>query len=324
MARKPRVHFPGALYHVIARGNQRQSVFLDRADFQTYLAYLSEYQGKFSFHLYAYALMENHLHLLLRVEEVPLAKVMQVLQFRYTQYFNRRYGKEGHLFQGRYKAILCDQELYLLELVRYIHLNPVRAGMVKTPEAYPWTGHLAYLGGDREIRIEKDSVLRRFGNRKAAARRRYEEFVLEGLRWGHQGEFYRVKDQRYLGEDGFVEEVEKRKEDREAGYLDVSLEEISTKVSEAIGVPFALIHSLTRERRGAFCRGLVGYLGRKLGGLPLKEIARYFQREPMALSLGIRKVEDLLRRDQEMAQRLEMLEKELRKGRRKKYFITIA
>jgi REP element-mobilizing transposase RayT len=92
MARKPRIHFPGALYHVIARGNQKQAIFLDKADFQTYLSYLAEYKSRFSSHLYAYALMQNHLHLLWEAKEVPLSKIMQVLQFRYTRYFNRKYG----------------------------------------------------------------------------------------------------------------------------------------------------------------------------------------------------------------------------------------
>jgi putative transposase len=149
MARKPRVHFSGALCHVIARGNQRQDIFLDDTDLQTYLTYLSENKLKFSLHLYAYALMKNHLHLLLEVNEVALSQAMQILQFRYTRYFNKRYKKVGHLFQGRYKAILCDKDRYLLELVRYIHLNPVRAGVVESPENYPWTGHLEYLGRGR-------------------------------------------------------------------------------------------------------------------------------------------------------------------------------
>ena len=104
----------------IARGNQRQAIFLDEKDFRTYLSFLAEYKTKHSFHLYAYALMKNHLHLLMAIEETPLSKIMQILQFRYTRYFNKRYRKVGHLFQGRYKAILCDKEAYLLELARRI------------------------------------------------------------------------------------------------------------------------------------------------------------------------------------------------------------
>ena len=149
MARRPRVHFPGALYHVIARGNQRQDIFLAEEDFKTYLSYLSEYKSKYSFYVYAFALMRNHVHLLVEVKDTSLSRIMQVLQFRYTRCFNKRYRKVGHLFQGRYRAILCDKDQYLLELTRYIHLNPVRAGIVEVPEKYPWTGHLSYLGKEK-------------------------------------------------------------------------------------------------------------------------------------------------------------------------------
>ena len=134
MARKPRIHFPGALYHVITRGNRRQGIFLDEKDLQRFLTYLSDCKNRFPFRLYAYALMKNHLHLLIEVEENPLSRIMQSLLFGYARYFNRRYGEVGHLFQGRYKAILCDKDAYLLELVRYIHLNPVRAKIVREPE----------------------------------------------------------------------------------------------------------------------------------------------------------------------------------------------
>src|SRR4030043_1826470 len=230
MARKPRIHFPGALYHVIARGNQKQAIFLDKADFQTYLSYLAEYKSRFSFHLYAYALMQNHLHLLWEAKEVPLSKIMQILQFRYTRYFNRKYRKVGHLFQGRYKAILCDKETYLMELVRYIHLNPVRAGVVKSPEKYPWTGHLRYLMKDRKNIVDCGMVLGQLGRSKALARRRYRHFILEGLKEGHQEKFYRVKDQRYLGEDEFVEKIEEMRKGPEGGYWEIPMEEIAREV----------------------------------------------------------------------------------------------
>jgi REP element-mobilizing transposase RayT len=133
------------LYHVISRGNRRQGIFLDAKDLQRFLTYLSDCKNRFPFRFYAYALMKNH-HLLIEVEEIPLSSIMQSLLFGYARYFNRRYGEVGHLFQGRYKAILCDKDAYLLELVRYIHLNPVRAKIVRGPEDYVWTGHLSYLG----------------------------------------------------------------------------------------------------------------------------------------------------------------------------------
>jgi len=122
MARPPRIHFSGAFYHVIVRGNQRQPVFRFVSDYEKYQERLSYYQKLHQFLLHAYVLMPNHVHLLIEVGSVPLSKTMQGLQFSYTQYFNRAHKTVGHLFQGRYKAILCDKEAYLIELVDRFHI----------------------------------------------------------------------------------------------------------------------------------------------------------------------------------------------------------
>ena len=162
MARRPRIHFAGAFYHVISRGNRRQGIFRDEKDLKAFLACLSDCKTRFPFQLYAYALMKNHVHLLVEVETIPLSRIMQSFLFRYAQYFNRRHGEVGHLFEGRYKAIVCDKDTYLLELVRYIHLNPVRARVVKAPEDYVWSGHLGYLGKGEEDLIDEGFVLGQF------------------------------------------------------------------------------------------------------------------------------------------------------------------
>src|SRR5437867_3530730 len=146
MARRPRVNAPGLLYHVIVRGNQRQKTFRDKRDYEGYLERLARYQKRFAVKVYAYCLMPNHVHLLLEVSSAPLSKFMQGLQQAYTQYFNRRHHKVGHLFQGRYHAIICDKDAYLLALVRYIHLNPIRAKLTRRPEQFRYSGHREYCG----------------------------------------------------------------------------------------------------------------------------------------------------------------------------------
>lgn len=127
MARKPRIEYEGAFYHVITRGNQRQRVFKGDDDFQKYISLLAFYKERYKYSLYAYALMSNHVHLLIETRQIPLSKILQGINQSYTMYFNRRYKTVGHLFQGRYKAILCDKDAYLLSLIKYIHLNPVKA-----------------------------------------------------------------------------------------------------------------------------------------------------------------------------------------------------
>lgn len=132
----------------MCRGNQGQQIFKDDRDRQRYLDLLQESQERFGYRLYAYVLMGNHVHQLVEIGEAPLSKVMQNMLFRYTRYWNGRYRKIGHLFHGCYKAILCEKESYLLELIRYLYLNPVRSQIVKDPGQYSWSSHKAYLEGD--------------------------------------------------------------------------------------------------------------------------------------------------------------------------------
>lgn len=147
MPRKPRIEFQGALYHVIARGNHRQNIFFDDNDRNRYLSTIEKSKSKFNFSIYAFVLMSNHVHLLIETSTIPLSKIMQSLHTSYTQYFNLKHNKSGHLFQGRYKAILCQKDSYLLQLVRYIHQNPIRAKIVESPDDYQWSSHHAYTQG---------------------------------------------------------------------------------------------------------------------------------------------------------------------------------
>ena len=207
MARKPRVEFSGAFYHVICRGNQRQTIFRSDADRKYYLERLEHYRQRYGFKIYAYVLMGNHVHMLLETGEVPLSRIMQGLQLRYTGYFNKKYNKVGHLFQGRYKAILCDRDAYLLELVRYLHLNPQRMRSPMQAVTYRWSSHGAYLGKDNLVRIETAPVLGEFAKSLGKARLGYLRFMAEGRTAGHQPQFYDVRDQRFLGDERFVEQI---------------------------------------------------------------------------------------------------------------------
>lgn len=275
MARKPRVHFPGALYQVISRGNQRQRIFRSDKDRSHYLDLLSRYQKRYDFHLYAYVLMSNHVHLLVEAGEIPLAKVMQGLQQSYTLYFNRKYGLVGHLFQGRYKDIGCDRDAYLLELVRYIHLNPVRSKLVKDPMDYPWSSHRVYLGkgsGHDEC-VQREWILSQFSGRVSEALRQYKEFVLDGIGAGHREDLYSVKGQRYLGNDQFMERVARRTEIELPRAIGVDLGDIEAIVCRQYDLTVKLLQSRSKERRGSFGRLVIAYLGQELGGIRLNEVA---------------------------------------------------
>ena len=143
MARQPRIHFTGAVYHVMLRGNARAEIFFEKDDRHRFYLLLQEGVERFGCRIHAFCLMTNHVHLAVQVGATPLSRSMQNLTFRYRQWINHRDRRVGHLFQGRYKAILINRDDYLLELVRYIHLNPVQARLVRAPAAYRWSGHRA-------------------------------------------------------------------------------------------------------------------------------------------------------------------------------------
>lgn len=191
MPRRPRLDFPGALHHVMARGIERGAIFQDDTDRAALVERLGALMQKTATELFAWSLMPNHLHLLLRTGKVPLSKVLRRLLGGYASAFNRRHRRCGHLFQNRFKSMLVEEERYLLELVRYIHLNPVRGAMVPRLEdldAYPWTGHACVLGNADHSWQDTERVLTLFGTVRGPARQAYRAFVRDGLSHGRRPE----------------------------------------------------------------------------------------------------------------------------------------
>ncbi len=206
MARPLRIEFPGAIYHVTSRGNARRKIFLNDEDRNAYLSTLAWVVERFGWLCHAYCLMDNHLHLLIETPDANLSRGMRQLNGVYTQGFNRRHRKVGHLFQGRFKAILVERDSYLLELARYVVLNPVRAKMVKTPEPYAWSSYRPTLGIDPiPAGLNIAWLLDQFAKTKPVARKRYSAFVRAGI--GEQFPWQELKGQVLLGSDAFVEKM---------------------------------------------------------------------------------------------------------------------
>ena len=286
MARKPRVEFEGAFYHVIVRGNQRQRIFRDDRDRGTYLDRVEHYRQRYGFRIYAFVLMSNHVHLLLETDKTPLSKILQGIQFTYTQYYNRRYQTVGHLFQGRYKAILCDRDAYLLELVRYIHLNPAR---LKTPQdiaAYRWSSHPAYLGGKGPVAVDTAMVLEQLGNTARQARNAYRKFLEDGQPLGHQQQYYEIVDQRFLGDEKFVQQMVKRVPQGEIkpGGPKIQFEKLLIGVAQVHGCAVKDLSAPGRQRAWTKPRALVAYLARQWCAMNTIEIAHRLNRDPSMVS----------------------------------------
>ncbi len=203
MARTLRIEFPGAVYHVTSRGYARKKIYRDDEDRINFLATLAWVAKRFGWVCHAYCLMDNHSHLLLETPDANLSRGMRQLNGVYTQRFNRRHSKVGHLFKGRFKSILVERDSYLLELSRYVVLNPVRARLVKSPENYPWSSYRSTLGLDpAPPGLTTNWVLGQLAKTKLSARKRYEEFVHAGI--GQVSPWTELKGQVLLGEAAFV------------------------------------------------------------------------------------------------------------------------
>jgi putative transposase len=240
MPRQARIDAPGALHHIICRGIERRAIFQDDVDRETFVDQLGHVLRETSTPCYAWSLIPNHFHLLLRTGRVPLATVMRRLLTRYAVTFNRRHRRHGHLFQNRYKSILCQEDPYLLELVRYIHLNPLRANMVitlKELDRYGYSGHSFLMGEGKNDWQDIETVLSFFGRKVSSARKQYHVFIEKGVALGKRPELiggglirssggwkalkslytlgiHLKGDERILGSSDFVELVLERQGER--------------------------------------------------------------------------------------------------------------
>jgi len=315
MPRKARIDAPGALHHIIVRGIERTAIFRDETDYENFLLRLGRLLTESSTPCLAWALMGNHVHLLLRTGRVPVSTLMRRLLTGYAQQFNRRHGRHGVLFQNRYKSILCEEEPYLLALVRYIHLTPLRAGLVKDMAAlrsYARCGHSALMGKATREWQDAEYILRLFGGRLRQARRAYERFVAEGVDQGRRpelvggglirsaggwssikamrGEEMRVMgDERILGGGDFVQSVLEQAQERYekktlARVKGFDLETLIERVAEKLCLAAADVRSAVKQRvpvrgRSSICALAVDYLG--ISG---RELSRRLNLSPSAVS----------------------------------------
>jgi REP element-mobilizing transposase RayT len=311
MARKQRIHYPGALYHVILRGNARQDIFFDDGDRCRFFLLLQDAVEKFGFRIHAYCLMTNHVHLAVQVGAMPLSRIMQNLSLRYTAWINRRLNRSGHLFQGRYKAVLVDADSFLLELVAYIHLNPVRAGMTASPGDHPWSSHRAYLGKEIIPWLTTELVLSMFGNRLDKARKLFAHFVGERTGDGHRDEFQRGGgiDSRLLGEEHFVDEVMERAQmGRE---LKPAVDEVLETVKAICAIDDELLCSRQRGRSIAEARTLAAWAVAEFSAGTISEVGRIFGRDVSTLSACIKRLTDKARHDPGIAGRMNQIKQTL-------------
>ena len=295
-----RIQFPGAVYHVIARGNERKPIVRDDDDREKRVDWLQRAVETYGWHLFAFVLMTNHEHLFLKTPEPNLSAGMQYLNGSYTSYFNRRHRRAGHLFQGRFKGHLVEEEGYFLEVSRYIHLNPVRAKMAAGPEEYRWSSYRGYVRASRAVPwIVYDKVLGEFGRDLSTARRAYGRFVRAGVDEPPPSPFGKAIGGLLLGSEKFVRRIQRLIDARPA---DAELPETKllrsrpslARILEAVADHFGYEPPpwAAGRRSDHASRAAAAYLARRRFGYPAKSVAAALgYRDGSGVSHAIQRIE---------------------------------
>lgn len=328
MPRKARIDAPGAVQHIIIRGIERKNIFRNDADRSNFIARLSNIVSETKTACYAWALIPNHVHLLLRTGTIPIATVMRRLLTGYAVSFNRKYQRHGQLFQNRYKSILCQEDRYFKELVRYIHLNPLRADLTKDLKAldrFRWCGHSAILGKTANDWQNIEYILKLFGNKISSARRNYRVFVSKGIAEGRRtdltggglirslGGWQQVKalrqigirlkcDERILGDSEFVkmvlEEAEDRLERRYAleakGY---DFDQVIERVAQVLNMKISDVLKRSKDPQTVKARSLLCYWANRELGLTTVDISHRLKLSQSAVSRASMRGEKLALHD---------------------------
>ena len=278
MSRPLRIEYSGAVYHLTSRGNARSNIYATDADRAEFLKLLSQTCERFNWHAYAWCLMGNHYHLVIETAEANLSRGMRHLNGVYTQTFNRAHKRVGHLFQGRYKAILVEKETYLLEVIRYVLLNPVRANMTKAAGQYQWSSYRAMI--DKAITpdwLAKDWILGHYGKRLSTAQKYFIQFVREGKKQSPIWE--QLRQQLYLGDEQFVRQLQSKL------TIDKDLSEVTKEQRQRVSKPLSYYSKKHKHRNDAI------YAAYKKGTYSQKEIADYFEVHYSTISKIINKYE---------------------------------
>jgi len=293
MARKPRIHIPGAFYHVMLRGNAGDDIFLSDKERHHFYLLLQDGVIRFNHRIHAFCLMDNHVHLVIQIGETSLSTIMQNLSFRYTRWFNSQHKRAGHLFQGRFKSILVEEDSYLLELVRYIHLNPVRAGICGHLKDHQWNSNAAYLGHEIISWIHTDEVLARFSMQPQKARMLFAKFMNEGVNETHRDDFHGGEiDTRILGDEHFAERV--LFEDK-IPITEYSLDSCIETVCQHYDLEAAALSEPGSLHEPSEARAVIAWLMRNCGKESLTTLAQLFGRDISTMSSAVRRLEERMR-----------------------------
>ena len=328
MPRTARLDAPGVLHHVMIRGIERRKIFRNNNDREDFIKRLEVLCPSTQTSCYAWAFMSNHAHFLFRTGTAPLSRLMRRLLTGYVISFNHRHVRRGQLFQNRYKSIICQEDAYLIELVRYIHLNPIRAGIVKTLDElkrYKYCGHSSLMGKTKRKWQDTDYVLGYFEKRKAQARKEYESFVKEGFTQGRRRELtggglirslggwteareslkgrdHVMSDERILGDSDFVDSVisqseeqyERRHKLKRQGF---DLDRIAKRVTEVLDMEPDEVFSKGRQKRKVKARSLLCFWAARELGMSHTALAKKLEMSIAGVGFSVERGESIAKKD---------------------------
>lgn len=317
MARPLRIQYEGALYHITSRGNEKRDIFLDEADFKKFLKILSELQDRFKIIIYGYVLMNNHYHLLIETPQANIIKTIHYLNSSYTGYFNRKYNRVGHLFQGRYKSYLIEKDSYLLLVSRYIHLNPLRAGVVRDLGEYMWSSYNDYMSKRKEKEwLNRKWILSQFSNREDASIKAYKKFVedKEGL---NESPFKRAIAGFILGSEEFLKKIRDEsgeRRDREIPEIRkirkfLGIQDIVEIVARILNIEIDEIKRKCKRNNNA--KKICFYLIRRHTSFSNQKIGDYFGVGYTGVSQGVRRLKENMEEDKELKETVLLVEEKL-------------
>jgi len=308
MARKPRIHYSGAVYHVILSGLDQQAVFKSVADRRHWESLVSDGVERFGHEIHAYCWAKDHVQMAIQVGDVPLSKAMQNLTFRYTRYFNAKHARKGPLFHGRYKAIVVDADTYLKDLVRYIHNNPVRNGGSRTASSAKWTSHQGYTAAAyKPAWLTTSTVLALFGKSEKAARNAFGKFVDDGKNEGERPDLMRgTQGGCILGDNKFAK---KALRPAKPVVRPVTPNQLVKRVCKAEGVKESELVTASRARDISRVRQTITYLATELNVASLTDMAKRFNRDLTTMSRNQRYYRERLSENKEMQQRLKKVKR---------------
>ena len=310
MSRPLRIEYPGAFYHVTSRGNERKMVFQNSRDREKFLSYLESAHDRYGAIIHTYCLMGNHYHLVLETPRGNLSQIIHHINGAYTTYFNIKRDRSGHLFQGRFKGILVEKDAYCKELSRYIHLNPVRAGMVKSPSEYPWSSYGYFIGRDKKPEwLTTELVLGDFGGEGRRGYNSYREYVERGDGKDLESPFEEVLASTFLGSEEFINSIRTKYLEKKAidkrnvpAIKEIlrgpSVEEIKKTTVQVL------------EKEHTLNKKVCIYLSHRYSGMRLEEIGGCFGMKGSAVSQLSRRFEERVKGDKELTRMLDKIKKE--------------